>query len=413
MKILQVNKFNYGHGGADHYFLDLCDQLSERGHTVARFCMHHPNNRDSRWSQYFVSHVDYINGTLWNKFIGVCRVIYSIEARKKFARLCDDFQPDVIHVHNIYHQISPSILSVARKRRIPVIMHLHDYKLLCPNYDLYVHDSVYSRCLGEKYYRCILDKCFKDSILQSIVVTIEMYLHHTILNLYGRSITRFVAPSHFIADLMKKHRPDLTQRIRVISYGVQMKKTTHRNCSNTGDKPYYVTYGYFHKQKGFDIPIKALVHLPQSPRLIIIGSGDDEDYLHEIASRCGIAQQVHFTGRLTREEIDTYLSGAVATIVPSRWLEVFGLVIPESFAAGTCVIGATIGAIPELVTDRHNGLLFQSNDDKDLAKKMAMVLTDQKLKGLLDANAAITARKHHDPKAHLDSIISLYEEKSE
>lgn len=408
MKILQVNKFNYGHGGADHYFLDLCKQLTTRGHSVARFCMDHPKNIQSEWSSYFVSNVDYKNGSAWNKLIGLCRVIYSIEARIKFARLCDDFQPDVIHIHNIYHQISPSILSVAKKRQIPVFMHLHDYKILCPNYDLYAHDSVYTRCLGGKYYRCILDKCFKNSLFQSMLVVIEMYLHHTLLNFYGRSITQFIAPSDFIASLVKGHRLDLADRIQTITYGIEVPL-----CKQVNDKPngkrYFVTYGYFHRQKGFDLAIKALMHIARPPILYVIGSGEQEGQLRALARRCGVADHVIFTGRLGRQMINQRVSGAVATIVPSRWFEVFGLVIIESFAVGTCVIGSRMGAIPDIIENHKNGLLFRNNDEKDLAEKMNVLLDNKSMKRTLDKHALTTAKEKHKINVHLDTLTSLYE----
>lgn len=409
MKILQVNKFNYGHGGADHYFLDLCNDLQERGHTVARFCMRDPKNEESQWSSYFVSQVDYKNGSLWNKLVGIFRIFYSFEARVKFARLCDDFSPDIIHIHNIYHQISPSILFVARKRNIPVIMHLHDYKILCPNYDLYTSKGIYTNCLGGKYYRCIRDKCFKESYFQSILVTMEMYLHHTIFNMYGGTIAAFIAPSQFMASFVSQHRPDLSERIRTITYGVRVPTTRKTPQFPKGDL-YFVTYGYFHEQKGFDIPIKALASVSMPVKLLVIGSGEDKERLKDIAEEYDVQDRVIFTGRLSGEALQSKIAGAIAVIVPSRWYEVFGLVIIESFTQRKPVLGAKIGAIKELITDDVNSSLFEVDDVDGLASKMRFMLQNPALVERLASNALKTVIEDHDLQVHIDKIVSIYEE---
>src|SRR5574344_1036439 len=115
MKILQVNKFNYRRGGAEKYFLDITAALEDAGHELAVFSMNHPSNRPSPWTKYFVSNLD-------------------------FRR------------NNIYHQISPSILAPAKKRGIKIVMHLHDYKLFCPNYKLYTQNSFCERCQDGNYH---------------------------------------------------------------------------------------------------------------------------------------------------------------------------------------------------------------------------------------------------------------------
>ena len=142
MKILQVNQFYYPRGGADKYFLDLTRTLTEAGHQVAVFSMVHPKNWPSPWSPYFVSRVSFNEGNLVDKLKTPGRVLYSLEAKRKFARLVRDFQPEIIHLHNIYHHISPSILTVAQEYKIPVVLHLQDYKLICANHSLFTKGAI-------------------------------------------------------------------------------------------------------------------------------------------------------------------------------------------------------------------------------------------------------------------------------
>jgi len=129
MKILEINKFHFVKSGADRHFLDLIKLLRSKGHEVAVFAMDHPKNEFSPWSKYFVSYVGYgEKDSLYHKAKGVFRMFYSLEARNKVNKLLDDFKPEIVHIHNIYHQISPSILSAIKKRGIPVVMTVHDYK---------------------------------------------------------------------------------------------------------------------------------------------------------------------------------------------------------------------------------------------------------------------------------------------
>ena len=116
MKILEINKFNYVQGGSDRHFQDLLGLLKSKGNEVAVFSMESPQNEFSPWKKYFVSYVGYGKGdTLWQKTVGVARMFYSFEAKRKIGKLLEDFQPDIVHIHNIYHQISPSILGEIKK----------------------------------------------------------------------------------------------------------------------------------------------------------------------------------------------------------------------------------------------------------------------------------------------------------
>ena len=215
MKILQVNQFYYLRGGAERYFLDLTEALRREGHEVAVFSMQHPKNQATPWSRYFISRISFNEMDLRYALKAPGRVIYSLEAKRKFSQLLDDFQPDVIHIHNIYHHLSPSLLTVAKKRKIPVVMHLHDYKMICPNQSLFTKGAYCERCRDEKFYHCLLNKCLKGSLPGSALATVEMYLHHSVFRIYEKNIDCFIAPSRFMKDTMVRFGQK-AEKIRVI-----------------------------------------------------------------------------------------------------------------------------------------------------------------------------------------------------
>jgi len=132
MNILHVNKFHYEKGGSEAVYFRTADILSAQGHNSYFFSMVHPNNVPCCTDNYFVSHID-LNSTLsiQQQIRTVARILYSTEARKNISSLLDEYKIDVVHLHNIHHQISPSILMEINKRRLPVVMTLHDYKMSC------------------------------------------------------------------------------------------------------------------------------------------------------------------------------------------------------------------------------------------------------------------------------------------
>ena len=134
MKIIVAHKYYYEKAGAERYVFDSTKLLEENGHEVIPFAMHHPKNKQTPWSRYFVSHIDFSHPSFFDILRIPFRMIYSLEAKKKFRALVREGRPDIVHIHNIYHQISPSILDVCREYAIPVVQTIHDYKMICVNY---------------------------------------------------------------------------------------------------------------------------------------------------------------------------------------------------------------------------------------------------------------------------------------
>lgn len=362
MKILLANKFNFLGGGADKYFLDLANVLASKGHEVIKFCMQHPKNLPDKNEHYFVSYVDIAQKGIVNKLRYAGRILYSFEAKRKFAELLKKEKPDLIHIHNIYHQISPSILSVAKKYNIPVVMHLHDYKLVSPNYSLFSNGQIDTSSVGGHYGRSFFKKSFNNSYLQSLLVAKEMYLHHNILKIYERNVNFYIAPSEFMRNF-------------VIKAGVPAHKVIHIPYFVAGienDKPAYESgeeflfYGRLSEEKGVDVLLRALTLVPVV-RLKIIGEGKQRAALEKLASELGVSERIKFLGALYNEDLKKEIRSSRAVIVPSIWYEVFGLVNVEAEALGKLVIASDIGGIKETMIPGISGWLFPTGDVNALA----------------------------------------------
>ena len=163
MKILQINKFHYLRGGAERHYLELSELLKSHGHEVIHFSMNDSRNEFSKYGKYFAKQVNLEKFSLVNIF----KIFYNFDAQKKLDSLLEAERPDIVHMHNIYHQLSPAIINTIKKHNIPMVMTLHDYKIICPNYQLFSQGKICNSCIGQKYYNCLLKKCAKNSYKKS------------------------------------------------------------------------------------------------------------------------------------------------------------------------------------------------------------------------------------------------------
>jgi hypothetical protein len=117
------------------------------------------------------------------------------------AEVLDTFQPDVVHAHNVYHQLSPSIFRPAAQRAIPVVMTLHDYKLVCPTYQFLDRGELCTACVTGGPLQAARRRCKDGSLAASGVAALEVWGHRK-LGAYA-TVSRFICPSTFLADQVR------------------------------------------------------------------------------------------------------------------------------------------------------------------------------------------------------------------
>ena len=174
------NSFFYLRGGVERSFFDLLELLSAHDHEVIPFCMTDKRNRPSKYTRYFVSEIDFSTllqqrTSLTTKLKLVERVLYFREAKKKIGQLIKDTRPDIAHIQEIDHEISPSILHTIKQFGIPIVQTLHDYKQLCPNTNFISNGEVCERCSKYRYFPVVLRKCKRNSFSASLLACLETY----------------------------------------------------------------------------------------------------------------------------------------------------------------------------------------------------------------------------------------------
>lgn len=371
MKVLIGNKFLFELGGTERYVFHLEQMLRERGHQVILFGMRHPSNKPTAFERYLVNEIDYdvVRRSRNPLYLlqAALRTIYSSEAKKKILALVNETRPDVAHLHNIYHQITPSILPVLNRSGVPVIITLHDFKLVCPNYRMYSSGVLCERCTRGAFYNALTRRCLKDSFAASAIAMVEAYLH-AVLRTYERNVSALIAPSRFMQTVITRSALNkietfhLPHPINISEYQPEYKPGS-----------YFVYFGRLTKEKGVSTLLRALSQI-RSGRLIVAGDGPERRNLEELAHRLGL-HNVAFVGFRQGEALQRIVRNSLATVVPSEWYENSPFTIYESFALGKPVIASDIGGIPELVDHGQNGLLFPRGDVDALAERLSY-LTD-------------------------------------
>src|ERR1035438_1731841 len=198
MRILYCNKYNYAFSGTEVYLFEAMELMRSKGHDVALFSMADSRGEPTLYDLYFMPHTDFKKPGGWlHKARLAGRAIYSREARRRIRRMIADFRPDVAHVRNIYHHLSPSILWELKAQGVPVVYHLNDFKLLCPSYNMVAQGRACERCHGGKFWHVVTQGCYAGSPGATLVLAAEAYLHKW-LRSYETCVTRFLVPSRFV-----------------------------------------------------------------------------------------------------------------------------------------------------------------------------------------------------------------------
>jgi glycosyltransferase involved in cell wall biosynthesis len=401
MTVLTCNKYHFVKGGAERYLFELERILTAKGHTVVPFSMEHEKNEPSRHSDLFVSHEGFAQGDgLVGRFRGAARVVYCVEARRKVEALVDRTRPDIAHAHNIAHQLSPSILYGLASRGVPVVQTLHDYKLVCPNYQMFVDGHTCERCASWRYWNACVHRCMRGCLAPSALVCAEAYVHRVLAS-YTRHVALFIAPSRSLRD-------------RVIAHGVDPGKVVHLPYSidlggyspSRRDEGYAVYVGRLAAGKGIETLLRAAA-LARDVKLRIVGTGPLSGELETLAAHEGLAN-VEFVGYRSGDDLKELVAGSTFVVVPSECYENSPLTVYEAFALGKPVIGSAIGGIPELILDGETGLLFPAGDRDALADRLRRLWADRGLAAEMGAAARGRVEREYGPQKHYEEIMGIY-----
>ncbi len=388
MKILIAHNRYLQAGGEDTVVESEQALLSQYGHNVDRLLV---DNRD-------------LTDGVIAQFKTALTTTYSLSGRERIRGAIQAFRPDIVHVHNFFPQLSPSIFDACADEGIPIVQTLHNYRLICPGALLMRNGSICEQCITGSPYQAALYGCYRNSRLGSLVVA-HMVSTHRRLGTWANKVSRFIALTEFAkSKFLQSGFPE--KRISVKpNFALDPQDSTSSKKRDDWDPPdsFALFVGRLSPEKGVATLFKAWVNFDNKYRLKLAGSGPLESavpHQHNI---------VHL-GSQQQAKISSLMSHARFLLVPSECFENFPMVIAEAFAHGLPVLASRLGSMGEVIEHGITGLLFKPGDVRDLSTKARWLLEHPEECTRMGENARRRYSERYSPDVNYRQLITIYQE---
>jgi len=407
MNILMVNATWYPSGGDWTYISSICNLYEKNGHKIIPFAMKDSRNFNTEFEKYFVTEINYASLnekiSFKNIFKALYRSIYSRESIKNLNKLLDEHQVDLAQLNNIHNIQTPAIISVLKKRKIPVVWRILDYKILCPNRTFLSNNLICEKCFKTKYYNCFLNKCKKNSYSASLLTTIETYFNK--LMPYYDEIDFFLFQSEFSKNLFYKYGYDIN-KMSIIENPYDADEIIPQYNNIFHENNYILYFGRISQEKGLMTLYQSMKNLPDI-NLKVIGDGP---YLEESKNYIKINKlsNIEFLGPKWGDSLEPYIRNCEFVVLPSEWYEPNPYVVLQSFSFGKTVIATNIGGIKDMIKNDINGILCEPFNHNDLSKAIIKLYNDHDKIIYLGKNARKILELKYNPKKYYDSTMQLF-----
>jgi glycosyltransferase involved in cell wall biosynthesis len=405
MRILQINQCHYKRGGADIVYLNTIALLKSMGHEVACFSTQNERNEDSPFNNNFLPSINIRNQNFSRKITSILPYIYNKEAYKRLKRLIHDFKPEVAHVHLFYATLSVSVLDALKDCNIPVLLTVHDYRLLCPvSAFLDKNYNPCEKCATLCSIACITKRCSNGKLGQSTIVALES-LYWKNFNSPFSKIDLFHFVSKFCRDKHLEYHPEIRDK-NFVMYNFSGFQKSQLEISSA---KYFLYYGRLSPEKGIITLINAWKTLPKNIQLKIVGGGIlFNDIKDEIISNR--LENIELLGYKSGIELESIIKNSSFVIVPSEWYENNPMTIIESYNLGIPVIGSNMGGIPEIIINDKTGFIFKSKDQVQLSEIIINANSMSKNEyQQFSENSYDFAKINFTPTKHYEKLIHTYE----
>lgn len=377
MKILVAhNRYHY-RGGEDTVVDAEVALLRERGHEVMLY------SRD--------------NNELNNiqPAAAALAAIWSRQTEKDIAQLSSSFAPDLIHAHNTFPLISPSLFGIAAQLRIPVVQTLHNFRLLCPQAMLLRQGRACEDCVGHLPWRAIAHRCYRHSFSQTSVTAVMLAVHRW-RGTWRNEVSRYIVLNQLCRDKFTSGGLP-AERLRIKPNFVGSSREPHWENRKGG-----IFIGRLSTEKGVEILASAMTRLPQC-RIDVYGKGPLQAFVEQ-------APGLRYGGFQSPSQLIERLHGAAFVLAPSTGVESFGLVAIEAFACGTPVIGTRHGGLAELVEHGKTGLLVTPGDAAELASAISWAQANPAAMQDMGRAARDDYLARYTPEHNYDILLGIYQE---
>lgn len=404
MNILQVNNHEQIGGGSERVFQLTTKMLMAKGHRLATLSCGTTPFDDAKVSVLLPQN-GYVESSPLKTARNIANFIYRPEAARKLENLVLDFRPAIAHLRIFYGQLSSSILAILRKHNIPIVMTVHEYRMLCPVSTLYTQSQgVCERCASGATHNAVSLRCNRGSLPASLLSATESWIRDRFFN-YAEYIDHFFMVSEFCRNKHIQYLPGIRANSSILYNFIRDQDISESPAEMMPDAPYLYA-GRLSHEKGIQLLCEAFRERP-GLNLRIAGSGPLAEELRLGYADCA---NIKFLGKLDSEVLKHEMRNAKFSVVPSEWYENNPMSILESFGVGTPVLGASIGGIPELVLPGLTGQTFLPSNKVSLLEALDETA---KLSGdarnAMGREAILLVRQRHSEAAYYDQLLSGYE----
>jgi glycosyltransferase involved in cell wall biosynthesis len=375
MKILLIHNPYQQRGGEDAVFEDEHRLLLQHGHEVRVFQRNNFEIDDQpRWRS-------------------AAEAVWSRQSERAVSTLLDDWRADLVHVHNTFPLVSPSVVWAASRRRIPVVATLHNFRLACLEGTFMRQGTVCEDCLGRVPWRGVARRCYRGSTLQSSVLAASLLSHRT-LGTWRRGVQRFIVLNEqAVSKFIKMGLP--AERLSVkpnFAWPVAIPAGEHSRHGS-------LFVGRLSIQKGVGVLAKALLSNPKL-ECKVLGDGPDRALLGETGAL--------LLGAQPAAGVAAHMLAATCVVIPSVTQEQFPRALAEAYAAGTPVVAAARGPMINLVQEGVTGLLFEPENAGDLASKLQWAESHPTEMARMGAAAQKVHALRFSPQAVYQAQLAIY-----
>lgn len=377
LRVLQIHTRYREPGGEDTVAATEAALLRRAGHDVVQHAPRNPHGALAAGAALALS--------AWNPF-----------AAREVAALVDRQRPDVAHVHNTWFASTVSVVAALAARGVPVVVTLHNYRLVCANAMLHRDGRPCEDCVGRLPWPAVRHRCYRGSLPASLAAATAVAADR---RTWASAVDVFLVLSDFARErFVRAGLP--AGRLRVTPNVVADPGPRPQPPSRSGT---VVFAGRLSPEKGVDVLLDAWARAaPPGLELLVVGDGPARAALQPRAPA-----GVTFTGRLAPDEVSALLRRARAAVLPSLWYEGQPMIVLEAFSAGLPVVGSDLGGIPELLAGQGDGWLAAPGDADAWAAALAR-LRDDDLVDAAGAAARRTWQQRHSPEAGLRALEAAY-----
>jgi glycosyltransferase involved in cell wall biosynthesis len=338
---------------------------------------------------------------IWDKLSAAIGCIYSLPSKQRVSKLLAELSPDIVHVHNFFPILSPSIYDACRAAQIPVVQTLHNYRLVCPKAIPFRNDRICEDCFELTVpWPGVVHGCYRDSRWQTAAVTAMLGVHR-LAGTWDDRVDAYIALSEFQKQVFVR------SGIPADRLFVKPNFVFPRELPTDGVRDDFALFvGRLSEEKGLAVLLDAYLQHGLTIPLQVVGDGPLRSMLE---AKAASLPHVTFLGRQDAQAVARLMQQAKFLVFPSIWYEGFPLTIVEAFANQLPVIAPNLGSMSEIIGDRVTGLHFESGNPTDLASKIQWAIAHPDALSEIGATAYSKYQNCYTPEANYRQLLDIYQ----